>query len=179
MIFLLRAARHGGEWSAAEQGRTMRSALWAIGCLALIAGVAGAEGPRLTGGQYSGAYVCSQGLTGMTVELHPAARGQVDAIVVFYAHPDNPDVPSGCYAASGRYDAAQGRLVLEPGAWIVQPSDSWRTTVLDGALDSAGNFNGRIIAREQPSACTWFRLKRGATPLKPPPERCTRPALVG
>ncbi|MDX2233301.1 MAG: hypothetical protein NW200_02270 [Hyphomonadaceae bacterium] len=156
-----------------------RMMLAAMAWTAVVAGAAEAQAPRLQGGAWSGAYTCSQGLTGMTVALRPAGASAVDATVTFYAHPDNPGVESGCYAASGRYDAATGRLVLNPGAWIHRPGDGWRTTVLDGAIAADGAFTGRVLAPGNPAACTTFALRRGAAPFKPPPPQCTRPALVG
>jgi hypothetical protein len=147
--------------------------------LVALCGAAAAQGPRLAGGAWSGAYTCSQGLTGMTVTLAPRDAATADAVITFYAHPDNPGVESGCYEATGRYDAASGRLVLTPGRWIYKPGDGWRTTMLDGRLGADGVFAGRVIAPGSPSACTTFTLRRGAAPLKAPAAQCARPALVG
>ncbi len=147
--------------------------------LLALAAAAVAQPAPAPNGEWSGAYTCSQGLTGMTVSLRPLSAGEVDATVTFYAHPDNPQVESGCYAARGRYDAATGHLVLTPGRWIYKPSEGWQSTVLDGALSRDGAFAGRVVAPGNPSACARFTLRRGAVPLKAPPAQCTRPALVG
>ena len=148
-----------------------------LGVALAIAGFAAAQ-PSVSG-DYSGAYTCSQGLTGMTMSLRPAAGGDVDATVTFYAHPDNPGVESGCYAARGHLDAT-GRLLLMPGAWIYRPGPGWSTTQFDGRLDAAhGTFNGRVIAPRNPAACSTFALRRGAVPFKAAPAQCGKPALVG
>ena len=148
--------------------------------VAAIAGLAAAQPQHFAGGEYSGAYTCSQGLTGMTVSLRPLDGDLVDATITFYAHPDNPSVDSGCYGARGRLDRATGQLPLRPGAWIYRPGPSWSTTRLDGRLDATGSaYAGRVIAPGNPTACTTFALRRDARPLKAPPPQCVRPLLVG
>jgi hypothetical protein len=173
------ARRNGLGRNGRRIGAMKRTRSFVIGVagLAVAIGVAAAQAPL--GGDYSGAYTCSQGLTGMTVALRPTGGGEVDATITFFAHPDNPGVDSGCYAAHGRYDAATGRLVLNPGRWIHQPDAGWRTTALDGAISAAGAFTGRVLAPGTPTACTTFALQRNAKPFKPAPAQCTRPALVG
>jgi len=154
----------------------MRRALLVVTLLAAC-GVAAAQPARIAG-DYSGQYTCSQGLTGMTVRLGQPRGGAVDATIVFFAHPDNPGVESGCYSARGRLDET-GRLVLSPGAWIHKPGEGWSMTVLDGQIGADGAYAGRVIAPNSPSACARFALRRGATPHKAPPAQCVRPALVG
>lgn len=157
----------------------LAAAATALGIAAAAAALAQPAAFSAAGGDYSGAYTCSQGLTGMTMSLRPGAGGTVDATVVFYAHPDNPGVESGCYAARGRLDA-NGHLLLVPGAWIYRPGPGWTTTQFDGRLDAAhGTFTGRVIAPRNPSACTTFALRRGAVPFKAAPAQCAKPALVG
>jgi hypothetical protein len=153
----------------------MRRALLGLALLA-VCGAAIAQ-PRV-GGDYSGQYYCSQGLTGMTVRLGVPRDGAVDATIVFYAHPNNPGVASGCYSASGRVEP-DGRVRLAPVAWIHRPGESWSMTVLEGRLAADGAFTGRVIAPTAPSACTTFTMRRGATPFKAPPAQCVREPLVG
>lgn len=155
----------------------MRRTLSAFALIAALAGVAAAQAPRLSGGAWSGAYTCTQGITGMTVVLRPGRGDIVDATVIFYAHPDNPDVPSGCYAARGRHDAAGGGLVLAPTGWIVQPGPEWMMTTLDGRL-AADGYAGRIVAPVEPNGCTTFVLRRGVRPFKPAPAQCLGPAVT-
>lgn len=153
----------------------MRRAPLVLALLA-VCGAAAAQ-PRIAG-DYSGQYYCSQGLTGMTVRLGSPRSGAVDATIVFYAHPNNPGVESGCYSATGRIES-DGRVRLTPGAWIYKPSEGWSMTVLEGRLAADGAFTGRIIAPTSPSACTTFTMRRGATPFKAPPAQCVREPLVG
>lgn len=138
----------------------------------LATGLAAAQAPRFAGGQWSGAYTCSQGLTGMTVELRPMRGDTVDATVMFYAHPRNPTVESGCYGARGTFDRVTGRLVLRPTRWIHRPDESWSMTMFDGRVDANGGYAGRVVFAGNPSACSTFALRRGAAPLKTPPAVC-------
>lgn len=155
-----------------------RRRIMAAGALAvaLAAGAAIAQPSRFQGGQwggqFSGEYTCSQGLTGMTVELRPARGDEVDATVTFYAHPRNPGVESGCYAAHGTLDRATGKLTLRPTRWIFRPGEGWSMTALDGRIDAAGAYAGRVIFAANPSACRTFALRRNAQPLKAPPRQC-------
>lgn len=155
----------------------MRRALLVVTLLAAC-GVAAAQPAQRIAGDYSGHYTCSQGLTGMTVRLGPVRAGAVDATIVFFAHPDNPGVESGCYSARGRVEA-DGSVRLAPVAWIYKPGDGWSMTVLEGRLRPDGALSGRVIAPTSPSACAAFTLRRAATPFKAPPAQCVRPALVG
>lgn len=157
-----------------------RILLAAATATALAASVATAQAPRLSpgsgGGQWSGEYTCSQGLTGMTVEMRPLRGDTVDATIIFFAHPRNPDVPSGCYSARGVIDRTTGRVTLRPDAWIERPGDNWNMTTLDGRIDSEGGFSGRVVAPGNPSACADFTLRRNAWPFKPAPARCVAEA---
>lgn len=159
-----------------RNGGTLKRRAALLIALAVACAAAAAAQPAIVG-DYSGQYTCSQGLTGMTVRLSPPRAGTVDATIVFFAHPDNPGVPSGCYTAHGRIQA-DGHLVLSPDAWLYRPSDSWSMTVLDGVVSANGAFAGRVVAPHYPSACSTFALRRGATPFKQAPAQCTRPALT-
>jgi hypothetical protein len=162
---------------AARRNGEVMGRVWFIIALVAIAGAAAAQ-PARVAGDYSGQYFCSQGLTGMTVRLAAPRNGSVDATIVFFAHPDNPGVASGCYTAHGRLEA-DGHVVLNPGDWLYRPAPSWSMTVLDGRLGADGSFAGRVIAPTAPGACTTFALRRGAAPFKPPPSACQRTPLVG
>lgn len=156
----------------------MRTVTLALAIGAALAGLAVAQPQRFSGGAFSGAYTCSQGLTGMTVTLQPARGADVDATITFYAHPDNPGVESGCYTARGRLDPATGALSLSPGGWIYRPGPGWSMTRLDGRIEG-GAFSGRVIAPGNPTACSTFALRRDARPFKPAPVQCVQSPLVG
>lgn len=153
-----------------------RRRIMAAGAVALAAGAAFAQPSRFQGGEFSGEYTCSQGLTGMTVTLRPVRGDEVDATVTFYAHPRNPNVESGCYTAHGTLDRATGKLTLRPTRWIFKPGEGWSMTALDGQIDAAGAYAGRVIFAANPSACRTFALRRNAQPFKAPPRQCVTEA---
>ncbi|KAF0179501.1 MAG: hypothetical protein IV086_15130 [Hyphomonadaceae bacterium] len=156
----------------------LASAVCAAAVLAtgFATGLAAAQGPRAAGGQWSGAYTCSQGLTGMTVDLRPLRGEEMEATVTFYAHPDNPGVESGCYGARGTLDRETGRLVLRPTRWISRPGPGWSMTTLEGRIDANGAYAGRVVYAGDPRACRGFALRRNARPLNPPPPACAADA---
>lgn len=83
----------------------------AVGCG--VAGPALAQTPasapaRSVLGPWVGTYVCSQGLTGLTLSIAEATPTptQARALFHFYADPSNPRVPTGCFTMTGQYDPA-------------------------------------------------------------------------
>lgn len=147
------------------------------GAFALLAAAAAFAKPAAhANGVYAGEYTCTQGITGMTLDMRGAGPGRVEAVVVYYEHPRNPGVPSGCFFSRGTVDA-DGKVTLEPDHWILQPSPNWEMTRMQGAIEGA-TFSGRIIALSGPSGCTTFALTRGAKPFKPAPKECTLPQAI-
>lgn len=152
----------------------MRLFAYALAFVALAC-VAAAQPNLSATGAYSGTYTCTQGLTGMTLHVRaPAtAKGRADATVVFFEHPANPGVPTGCYRARGTFDRATGRLTLDPESWVLRPSAEWSMTTIEGVVNPAtGALEGRIFKRDGPSGCTTFALRRNAVPLKATPTVC-------
>jgi hypothetical protein len=156
--------------------------LW-LGAIALVSiafgGLAFAQAQGSLSGAWSGDYTCTQGLTGMTLYLRPGAGQTVGATAVFFAHPDNPNVPSGCYEMRGAFDRANGRLTLDPVRWVLRPADTWEMTSIEGQVSvRTGEAEGRIFVRDRPTGCTTFKIKRNARPFKPAPRECVAPAAV-
>jgi hypothetical protein len=107
-------------------------------------------------GKWRGGYGCNQGLTGLTLTIAAAGEGQVSAVFEFYAHPDNPGVPSGSYRMAGTYE--DGRLALEGTEWIEQPPgyvmvgyEGWS----DGGVDP-----NRIYGTVSGAGCSVFEMRR-------------------
>ncbi len=71
-------------------------------------------------GVYQGRYLCSQGITGLTLTLKGTPEGNVEATFDFYAVPENPGVPSGSYLMTGIF-FSDASLHLDPVRWIRQP----------------------------------------------------------
>jgi hypothetical protein len=119
------------------------------------------------GGEWSGRYSCGQGITGVRVVLSPdASRG----IFHFYAVPENPRVPEGCYRVSGSFDPGSRVLTLLAGSWIVRPRN-YVTANATGLVDAGGqNFVGRITDL---AGCTVIVLTHQVS-SRPLPNACAR-----
>jgi hypothetical protein len=109
---------------------------------------------------WNGKYVCSQGVTGVTLTI--ARRDALHAVARFDfgAVRENPDVPSGSYMMRGYVDDTDGRLevALFPDHWIRQP-EHYAMTSLSVSGDATGKrLFGRITGRS--GQCTWIDLKR-------------------
>lgn len=145
--------------SLSKRASRLLGALCVTAASSLTTTQATAQDPGLSGlvGDWTGTYVCGQGLTRMTLRIE-SAGAEVFALYAFYAHEDNPDVPSGCYETIGRLDAETGLLRFNAGAWRLQPG-GYITVDLEGAPDlAAGVFTGEIYSPN--STCTWFDLVR-------------------
>ncbi|TAK47248.1 MAG: hypothetical protein EPO23_12480 [Xanthobacteraceae bacterium] len=121
----------------------------------------------LVGGEWSGRYSCRQGITGVRIVLSPdALRG----VFHFYAVPENPEVPEGCFRVSGSFDPGSRILTLLAGGWIVRPRN-YAAANATGVVDAGGeNFIGRITDL---SGCSAIVLTREAS-SRPLPNACAR-----
>jgi hypothetical protein len=119
------------------------------------------------GGEWTGKYVCRQGITGAHVILSgDGSRG----VFHFYALPENPRVPEGCFGVTGVFDNATGALSIRPGPWYLKPRN-YVPAGFNGTVDEQGeNFTGRIVDLD---GCASVTLSRAA-PTRPLPSVCTR-----
>lgn len=127
-----------------------------------IATAALAQPVRSLSGAWSGQYTCPQGVTAMRLDLREGKAGAVAGVMTFYAHPDNPTVPSGCFTMHGKFNAASGKLVLRQGQWISRPDAGWYMIDLDGKVDAQGAFTGDVKFPVSPGACTTFSARPAA-----------------
>ncbi len=111
--------------------RLARRTAAALAVMASVAFPALAETER-----WEGSYYCSQGITGMTLTVRERTGDDVVAEFLFYAHPSNPGVPTGCYLVEGRLAEGEDGVRLTPKEWIERPGDTWSMTPLKGALDA-------------------------------------------
>nr|WP_298130571.1 OmpA family protein [uncultured Pseudoxanthomonas sp.] len=116
-------------------------------------------------GPWVGTYVCSQGLTGLTLSITEAAPTRASALFHFHADPRNPRVPTGCFTMTGTYDPASGRLQLKGKDWLLKPG-GYRVVHFDGHVDAEGrSFTGKVSGG---TSCKQFDLGRTAPPATPP-----------
>lgn len=124
-------------------------------------------------GPWVGTYTCGQGLTGISLTITEAHEGRAEALFHFYAVPENPGVPTGCFLQSGSYNPATGRVTLRGGRWLLQP-DGYVTVGFTGQLDGAGRLlTGKVVG---PRGCTTFRMERREQSI-PVPALC-RPQMA-
>jgi hypothetical protein len=106
-------------------------------------------------GTWRGSYACAQGETALALSLEPRKDGSIAALFHFEAVPDNPDVPTGCFAMEGRFSAATGELALAPARWLSRPA-GYVMVGLVGQVTPEGVFAGAVRG----PGCTGFRVER-------------------
>ena len=128
---------------------------------------ASAQTTRSAGGDWTGKYVCGQGVTGARLILsEDGSRG----VFHFYPLPDNPRVPEGCFQVTAVYNETTGALAVIPGQWYMRPR-RFSTAAFNGLVDQRGqNFTGRITGLD---GCASIFLSRAA-PTTPLPSVCAR-----
>ena len=115
-------------------------------------------------GQWSGTYVCAQGLMALDLSMEEADGGRTTALFHFSPDPINPHVPEGCFTMAGHFYAAGRWLILQPGEWLIRPP-RYVTVGLDGLLDPlTGVISGRVTGAP---GCTRFTLRRVSAPTAP------------
>jgi hypothetical protein len=137
--------------------------LIAVGC----SWPAGAQ-ERSVGGEWTGKYVCGQGVTGARLVLSDdGSRG----VFHFYPLPENPRVPEGCFQVAGVFNPTTGALAILPtGTWYLKPRN-YLPAAFSGTVDGRGEgFSGKIVGL---TGCASIFMSRAA-PTVPLPSVCAR-----
>ena len=140
-------------------------------CLGFLVGVLWCAGyalpaqARSAGGEWTGKYVCGQGVTGARLILsEDGSRG----VFHFFPLPENPRVPEGCFGVTGVFNSTTGALAIIPGAWYLKPRN-YSPAAFNGTVDQRGeNFEGKIVGL---AGCASVFLSRAA-PTRPLPSVC-------
>jgi hypothetical protein len=120
------------------------------------AGQAYAQDDRYAG-EWTGKYVCAQGVTAIRLVVKPTGAGGARAVAHFFATPENPRVPEGCFALTGLFDQVSGEFALRSNRWIVRPRN-YSMPNMSGTVDAAGKaFGGRMSGVK---GCSTFSLTR-------------------
>ncbi len=144
----------------------LRTLFLAAAALSVASPASSSDGTVI--GEWSGRYTCAQGITGVRVVVAEATPVGATALFHFFAVPENPNVPEGCFTLEGTYDSAAGRLDLHGADWLMRPS-GYVTVDFLGQVDPAGaRFSGRVVG----PGCTSFDLARGVTVDRPVPASC-------
>jgi hypothetical protein len=141
----------------------------------LLAGLlAGAPAAAQDGlrGTWRGDYVCAQGNTALALSLEQRKDGTIAALFHFEAAPDNPEVPTGCFAMEGRLDPTTGDLALAPRRWLLRPG-GYVMVGLVGRVTPEGVFEGSVRG----PGCTTFRVERVSTEISERACRAGAPLL--
>jgi hypothetical protein len=123
---------------------------------------------RSAGGEWTGKYVCGQGITGARLILSgDGSRG----VFHFYPLPENPRVPEGCFQVIGVFNSETGALAILPtGTWYLKPRN-YLPAAFSGTVDQRGeNFSGKITSL---AGCASIFMSRAA-PTLPLPSVCAR-----
>ncbi len=123
-------------------------------------GEAAAQESRYAG-EWSGKYVCRQGVTAMQVVVEATGADGVRALVHFFPTAENPRVAEGCFTMTGLFERGSGQLSLRRERWIVQPR-GYAIPEFDGTIDGGGlTFSGRLTGV---AGCATFSLTRDPSP---------------
>ena len=148
-------------------GTILKTFLSTLAVALATAGNAAAQDSRYAG-EWTGKYICGQGVTGMRLVVTATGAGGARAVAHFFAVPENPDVPEGCFSLTGLFDKMSGQFSLRHEHWIMRPRN-YGMADLDGKVDEKGeDFGGRLVG---PRGCTTFSLTR-AKASRPLPARC-------
>lgn len=113
-------------------------------------------------GTWAGTYFCPQGITRVNLQMTVKNSGQVEAILNFSPHPDNPTVPSGSFTMTGTYQKntslnAPGTIYLKAIKWLKQPP-GYRATDLQGNVFlSEKRISGTVLS---PGCSTFDVIKQ-------------------
>ena len=148
--------------------RTIGNAMLGIAAgLIVTAGAASAQEDRYSG-EWSGKYVCGQGVTAMRLVVNGTGGGGVRAVAHFFPTPENPRVPEGCFTLTGLFEKNSGQLSLRRERWIVRPRN-YAMTDFDGGVDADGkSFSGKLSGVP---GCASFSLSHEAA-SRPMPAAC-------
>ncbi len=143
----------------------IRFALVGLSAFAALAGAmllseARADSPsRAIAGQWTGRYICAQGVTALRLDIARGAGEAITATFNFGPLPENPEVPVGAYQMRGTYDADLRHVRLEGVKWLEAPF-GYAMVGLDGSMSASGER----IAGHIPDlvSCTDFEVWRAA-----------------
>lgn len=146
----------------------------ALAPLLIVAGLAvpaaaqdGAPDAR-AGGEWTGKYVCRQGVTGLRLVIQSSGEN-AKAVFHFFGLPENPRVPEGCYTMTGTFSRTSGNLTLTGVRWLKSPGPRFVMVGIQGTVDADGrNLSGNVVGAPN---CSLVVLTRDEA-RRPLPRAC-------
>jgi len=117
-------------------------------------------------GEWSGQYVCNQGLTNFALSLNETgySSSSYEGVFHFFSHASNPNVSRGKYSVKARELNSEGAFEITPLLWISQPR-GYSSAKMSGNLYQNGNVMGGSVDN---SGCTSFSAIKFKKPAYPP-----------
>jgi predicted Ser/Thr protein kinase len=111
------------------------------GALAPQGGEAEAARLRMLSGTWSGTYICSQGVTGATLQIVASSDQNVGALLQFAV----PNSRPGSYFMRGTFDPSSNRIAMKFTTWKYQP-EGYSAASITGTVNlSTGELRGIVI----------------------------------
>jgi hypothetical protein len=127
------------------------------GALVSIAPAQAQDKPPPVTGEWTGKYICTQGITALDLHVANAGGNAIKATFSFGPLPENPEVPKGAYEMKGSYDPATRRMTLKGVKWLKEPA-GYIMVGLDGHMtDSGQKISGHV---PDLFGCTDFEVFR-------------------
>ena len=103
-------------------------------------------------GTWSGTYVCSQGVTGATLQIVASSDQNVGALLQFAV----PNARPGSYFMRGTFNPSTNRIAMKFTTWKYQP-EGYSPADISGTVNlSAGELRGIVVL----PGCAALSLRR-------------------
>ena len=107
-------------------------------------------------GVYNGTYTCAIGPRTLKLSLLASANGYLTGVFTFYLPPTS-HAKAFSYTLNGTFDAASGKVKLNPLKWETPPPGGYSMVGMDGAFDPGiGQVAGKITY----GSCGAFQAAR-------------------
>jgi hypothetical protein len=133
------------------------SAFAALAGLMVLSDARAAPKPPAVAGEWTGRYICTQGVTALRLNIAQGAGDTITATFSFGPLPENPEVPKGAYRMAGTYSPASRHMKLSGVKWIDAPQD-YVMVGLDGRMTSSGETISGVVP--DLFGCTDFEVSR-------------------
>ncbi len=96
---------------------------------------------RMLSGTWTGTYTCSQGVTGVTLQIVASSSQNVGALLQFAV----PNAPSGSYFMRGAFNPATNGIVMNFTKWKNQPAGYAPANITGTVNFASGELRGTVL----------------------------------